>query len=136
MESKESDNDQKPDEVELKPQGKIDEKKLSPIGSVKEISVIKTKAGLTLCYTTLGFIGLISIILIIYFFTATNSLNSLAQPLTQESLQLYKEAKSAIADDVVKISDRFLGSILLPILTLLLGYMFGSREEKENREEE
>lgn len=68
--------------------------------------------------------------MIAYLFFTTYPMKSLAQPLTQESIQLYKEARSVVVDDVLQISNLFLGSVLLPILTLLLGYMFGSREEK------
>jgi hypothetical protein len=90
----------------------------------------KAWAGIVLSYITLGFIGLESLIMIVYFFCATYSLKSLGQPLTQESLQIFKEARSAVVDDVLKIGNLFLGSVLLPILTLLLGYIFGSRTKE------
>ena len=96
---------------------------------------MKTWAGIILCYVTIGLIGLESLIMIIYFFSATYSLRSLSQPLTQESLQVYKEARGAVVDDVMKIGNLFLGSVLLPILTLLLGYIFGSRAGKAESEE-
>ena len=96
----------------------------------------KTWAGIILSYITLGLIGLESLIIIIYFFSATYSLKSLAEPLTQESLQVFKEARSAVVEDVLKIGNLFLGSVLLPILTLLLGYIFGSRAKKAETEED
>lgn len=96
----------------------------------KSMKEMKTRAELILCYVAIGLIGLESLIMITYFLLATYPLKSLAQPLTEESLRIYKEARSAVVDDVLSIGNLFLGSILLPILTLLLGYMFGSREEK------
>ena len=94
----------------------------------------KTWAGIILCYVTIGLIGLESLIMIIYFFAATYSLKSLGEPLTQDSIRAYKEARAAVVDDVVKISDQILGK-LLPVLTLLLGYVFGAREERAEIEE-
>jgi len=38
-------------------------------------------------------------------------------------------------EEVVKISDQLLAKILLPILTLLLGYIFGSREKNDGGRE-
>jgi len=92
--------------------------------------VLKTRVGLILCCVVIGLIGLESLIMIVYFFAATYPLKSLAQPLTQESIQFYKEARAAVVNDVLSIGNLFLGTVLLPILTLLLGYMFGAREEK------
>jgi hypothetical protein len=89
-----------------------------------------TRAGIRFCYIIIGLIGLLSLIMVIYFFAATHSLRPLAQPLTQESLQIYKEARSTVVDDITRIGDQLLGNVLLPTLTLLLGYIFGSREEK------
>lgn len=96
---------------------------------------MKTRAGLMLCYIVIGLIGLESLIMIVYVFAATYSLKPLEQPLTQESLQIYKEARSVVVDNVLKLGNLFLGSVLLPILTLLLGYMFGSRAEKAELQE-
>ncbi len=107
--------------------------KQPPQRSMKEMRI---RAGLILCYVAIGLVGIVALMMIIYFFFATYSLKSLAQPLTQESLQIYKEARAAVVDDVLRVGNLFLGSVLLPILTLLLGYMFGSREEKGETNEE
>jgi len=107
--------------------------KQPPQRSMKEMRI---RAGLILCYVAIGLVGIVALMMIIYFFSATHSLKSLAQPLTQESLQIYKEARAAVVDDVLRVGNLFLGSVLLPILTLLLGYMFGSREEKGEATEE
>lgn len=95
----------------------------------------KVMAGLRLCYIALGFVGGIAVIIIAYFILATHSLKPLAQPLTEESLKLYREARSIVVDDILKVSDRLLGSVLVPILTLLLGYIFGSREDRTSSKE-
>ena len=100
----------------------------------EKIKRMKARAGIRLCYIAIGLVGLVSIIVIIYFFSATYPLKSLSQPLTQESIQIYREARSAVVDDVLKVGDQILGK-LLPILTLLLGYVFGAREEKAENEE-
>jgi len=109
-------------------------KELPPNRSIS-ISEKTQLTGLTMCYITLSLIGFVTIVLIAYFYIATNSLESVIGSPTTDTIQLYKDARSAITDDIVKIGDRFLGSILLPILTLLMGYMFGSREEKSRKEE-
>jgi len=103
--------------------------------SRKSMREMKTRAGLILCYIAIGLVGLVSLIMVMYFFFATHSLKSLAQPLTQDSLQIYKEARSAVVDDITRIGDRLLGNVLLPVLTLLLGYIFGSREERAEPKE-
>ena len=107
-------------------------KELPSSGAVSVDEKIKL-TGLNLCYITIGLIGLVAVILIIYYFVATSSLESMIGSPTKDTIQIYKDARAAITDDIVKISDRFLGSILLPILTLLMGYMFGSREEKPGK---
>jgi len=137
----ESEESVKPESMEI--EEVLPEKALPPksieVGKVlppqPTIGRMKTWAGIILCYVTIGLIGLESLIMIVYFFSATYSLKSLAQPLTQESLQIYKEARDAVVDDVMKIGNLFLGSVLLPILTLLLGYIFGSRAGKAESEE-
>jgi hypothetical protein len=98
--------------------------------SRKSMEEIKARAGLLLCYIAIGLVGLVSLIVMVSFFFTTHSLKSLAEPLTQESLQVFKEARSIVVEDLLKVSDRLLGNVLLPVLTLLLGYIFGSREEK------
>jgi hypothetical protein len=104
--------------------------------SRESVKVMRARAGIILCYIAIGLVGLVSLIMIIYFFVATHSLKSLAQPLTEESLKIYKEARSAVVDDIAKVGNLFLGSVLLPILTLLLGYIFGSKEERAEANEE
>ena len=106
-----------------------------PHDAATVIKIMKERAGVVLCYIAIGLVGLVSLAMIIYFFAATYSLKSLAQPLTQELIQIYKEARAAVVDDVLRVGNLFLGSVLLPILTLLLGYMFGSREEKAETDE-
>lgn len=96
----------------------------------------KTWAGIKFCYIIIGLIGLESVIMILYFVFATYSLKSLVQPLTTESVEIFKEARAAIVDDILRISNLFLGSILLPILTLLLGYIYGARSKRLDSEEE
>jgi len=103
--------------------------------SQESVKVMRARAGLILCYIAIGLVGLVSLMMIIYFFVATYSLKSLAQPLTKESLEIYKEARSAVVDDVLRVGNLFLGTVLLPILTLILGYMFGSREDRAETKE-
>jgi len=130
MEHGESDGVRMTERIEV-PSEKI--KRLPQRWSMKEM---RTRAGLILCYVAIALVGIVALMMIIYFFFATYSLKSLAQPLTEESLRIYKEARAAVVDDVLRVGNLFLGSVLLPILTLLLGYMFGSREEKDEVAEE
>ena len=95
----------------------------------------KTWAGITFCYIIIGLIGLESLILIVYFFAATYSLESLGKELSADSVRMLKEARGAVVDDVLKVGNLFLGSVLLPILTLLLGYIYGSRARETGSEE-
>ena len=78
--------------------------------STKEI---KLRADIKLqSIITLTVVGLVSGIIMLYFIFA------------MYCLAWQKRA----VDDVIKVGDQFLGK-LLPILTLLLGYIFGSRRE-------
>lgn len=65
----------------------------------------KTWAGIKFCYIIIGLIGLESVIMILYFVFATYSLKSLVQPLTTESVDIFKEARAAIVDDILRISN-------------------------------
>lgn len=132
MGNEESDGGRSSERIEVQPK-RIKERIETP--PPKSMKLMKMRAGLILCYIAIGLVGLVSLMMIIYFFSATHSLKSLAQPLTQESLQIYKEARAAVVDDVLRVGNLFLGSVLLPILTLLLGYMFGSREDKSETNE-
>jgi hypothetical protein len=101
----------------------------------KSIKLMKTRAGLDLCkITIISLVILELVVVVVYLLITLLPLRSLNQPLDQESIKTYGELRSAMAGDVLKIGEQFLGK-LLPIITLLLGYMFGSREEKVEVEE-
>ena len=118
----------------LPPESIATKVQLTPIESTERI---KTKMGLKLCLIVIIFIGLESLIMMIYFFIATHSLKPMvAQAMTEETVRAYAEARRAVVEDVLKMGNLFLGSVMLPILTLLLGYMFGSRSEEADTEEE
>ena len=96
-----------------------------------KIKDIKTRIGLKLCMITIiGLVALEAVVVIAYFLITWYSVRSFDQTATAELLTSYNEARSAIADDILKIGEQFLGK-LVPVITLLLGYMFGSRMEKD-----
>lgn len=95
-----------------------------------KIKDIKTRIGLKLCMITIiGLVALEAVVVIAYFLITWSSVRSFDQTATAELIKSYNEARSAIADDILKIGEQFLGK-LVPVITLLLGYMFGSRMEK------
>ena len=93
-----------------------------------DIRFMEAKAGVILCYAVVALLAVILVGIMIYFFASMRGLK--LSELTTESLQVYKDARSVVMEEVVKISDQLVAKTLLPILTLLLGYIFGSREKK------
>ena len=107
----EADNIDRKSDLTLVQSASLAEMKLPPSWSVSISEKIQI-TGLNLCYITIGLIGLVSIVLIIYFYIATRSIELAIGTPTKETIQFYKDARAAITDDIVKISDRFLGSVL------------------------
>ena len=83
--------------------------------------------GIRASYVILGFMFLVLIGVIVYLLVSMSYLT--VPSLTEESFKVYKDARSMILDEAMKIGDQFLLKLLLPVLTLLLGYIFG-RERK------
>ena len=108
--------------------GEIANKVLPPDAAYTKIRLMEVKAGVILCYIVIALLAVILVGIMIYFFASMRHLK--LSELTTESLQVYKDARSVVIEEVVKISDQLVAKILLPILTLLLGYIFGSREKK------
>jgi len=135
MESGKPDEELEPVEVDVErilPPEDIEAVAEVQIKSIESIERMKARFGLYLCLTVIILIGVESAMMLIYLFVDMNSLKSL---LTGDSIQLYSEARRAAVDGMLKIGNLFLGSVLLPILTLLLGYLFGSRSEQAETEE-
>jgi len=112
--------DKSPERVEI---GDI----IDPNSSARELMPEKEIAGLVLAGVVLGLITVFTLTVIIYWFRTAPSLNSFGVPVTEESLKLYKEASQVIFDRISKMLDIIIVTVLLPILTLILGYIFGSR---------
>lgn len=71
------------------------------------------------------FLVIICIVIYLLVFMPSIKLAS----LTEDQLKIYKEVRVIVMDEAMKIGDQFLLKLWLPILTLLLGYIFG-REKK------
>ena len=108
----------------------VAEVQLNPVESIERM---KARVGLYLCLAVIILIGIESVMMLTHFFVDIHSLKSL---LAGDSIQLYSEARRAAVEGILKIGNLFLGSILLPILTLLLGYLFGSQVGREETEGE
>lgn len=107
--------------------------KLGAFETIREPMSEKDWAGIVLAGVVLALIAIFSLILTIYWFRTAPSLESFGTPVKQESLQLYKEASNIAFESVYKILDLIVLTVLLPVLTLILGYLFGTRSKKDKR---
>jgi ABC-type Fe3+ transport system permease subunit len=92
-----------------------------------EISLMRAQAGIKFCYIVFILVALMLICIFIYLFVSMSGIK--LSEATKESLEVYKEARGLVMEEAMKISDQLLAKVLLPVLTLLLGYIFG-REKK------
>ena len=75
-----------------------------------KIKDIKTRIGLKLCMITIiGLVALGAVVVIAYFLITWSSVRSFDQTATAELIKSYNEARSAIADDILKIGEQFFG---------------------------
>ena len=125
MESKETESDQSRKSVSM---DRIADEVLPQDAASTIIKLMEARAAVVFCYIIMCLVGLVLISIIIYLFASMHHLK--LSGLTQESLQIYKEGRSMVLEEVVKIGEQLLVKVLLPILTLLLGYIFGSREKR------
>ncbi|MBD3181169.1 hypothetical protein GF312_02685 [Candidatus Poribacteria bacterium] len=114
--------------------GDITSKKIPSDGSDKDIRILQVRAGVVLCYISIALVGASSIIMIIYYIVSIGDFREILKVTNgstdTELIQKYKEVSGIAVDNILRVSERIIGSILVPILTLLLGYIFGSKEAK------
>lgn len=83
-------------------------------------------AGVWLCLAVLALLGLVVVGLLLYPMLAAPSLESFGTPATAESLGLWREASDVSFQRATSLLDQVAIKMLLPLLTLLLGYVFGA----------
>jgi len=91
-------------------------------------------AGIRLAYWLLAaLVGLLVADLGHWFFTAP-SISQFEQPITTESLRLYKEASDIAFSRVTTLANVIAGNTLLPVLTFVLGHSFGAQAARASVE--
>ncbi len=63
-------------------------------------------------------------------------MTAFGNPVTAESLGLYQKATDLVFQRVASLIDQVVIKTLLPVLTLLLGYIFGARSGKLDSSDE
>jgi hypothetical protein len=84
-------------------------------------------AGVRLLGAVLGLIALLVIVLLVYLAVATPSITAFGSPVTADSFALYQKTSDVVFQRVTSLVDQIVIKTLVPILTLLLGYVFGAR---------
>lgn len=67
------------------------------------------------------------VVILAYWFLSAPSLSDFGNPVTSESLRLYKEASDLAFQRTTTLAGLVVGSTLLPVLTFVLGHAFGSQ---------
>lgn len=84
-------------------------------------------AGFRLVWAILGLIALLALGLLVYLAVAMPSIDAFGDPVTAESLAFYQKASDLVFERVTTLLDQVVIKTLVPVLTLLLGYVFGTR---------
>ncbi len=84
-------------------------------------------AGYRLLWAILGLIALLFVGLLGYLAITLPSLSAFGSPVTAESLALHQRASDVAFQRVTTLLDQVVIKTLVPLLTLLLGYVFGAR---------
>lgn len=84
-------------------------------------------AGVWQSWVVLGLITIFLAGLLVYLVLATPGLGEFGSPVTADSLAQWQKASDVVHQRVTGLVDLVVFKILLPLLTLLLGYVFGSR---------
>jgi hypothetical protein len=83
-------------------------------------------AGLRLVWTVFGSIACVLLSLVIYLTFATPDIHAFGAPVTADSQALQQKAAEAVFQRVTGLVDQIVIRVFLPVLTLLLGYVFGA----------
>jgi hypothetical protein len=83
--------------------------------------------GVWLTWAVLGLIALFLVGLLIYLGVAMPTIADFGSPATEASLVPYQKASDLVFQRATTLLDQVVIKILVPLLTLLLGYVFGSR---------
>jgi hypothetical protein len=84
-------------------------------------------AGFWLLWAVLGLIALLLAGLLIYLAVATPDLTAFGSPATPDSVALHARTSEVVFQRVTTLLDQVVIKTLVPVLTLLLGYVFGAR---------
>lgn len=84
-------------------------------------------AGFRMAGAVLGLIAFFSAAGVGYWMLATPAIAEFGSPVTAESLALWQKASDLVFQRITTLFDQVVIKVLLPVLTLLLGYVFGAR---------
>jgi hypothetical protein len=88
------------------------------------------RAGFWLLCGMLALVGLLVVGVGAYLAVVLPSPESFGTPPTAESLARWDQASTAVFGRVTGLMDQMVGKVLLPVVTLLLGYVFGTRADQ------
>ncbi len=107
------------------------EKEVPEVPALQTLSGIK-KAGFWLAIFSLSIMTLFILFLIVFFFVSDLDASSAMLMKTSFNAEAFKALsaeKKAYRDFVLEMSKTVLLNLMLPILTAILGYIFGSSRE-------
>ena len=92
--------------------------------------VFVVRAGFWLLCTILGLIGVLLVGVLGFVVFGTPSIESFGNPPSAESLARWKDVSETVFGRATGFADLAILKILLPVATLLLGYVFGTRADQ------
>jgi hypothetical protein len=94
---------------------------------VREPPTYAQWAGFRLLWAVLILIAALLLALLAYLAVVAPRVTDFGVPVTTDSLALYQRASDQVFQRVTDLVDQVVIKTLLPVLTLLLGYVFGAR---------
>ncbi|MDP2935031.1 MAG: hypothetical protein Q8O86_00915 [Dehalococcoidia bacterium] len=86
-----------------------------------------TWEGFKLLWAVLGAIIALSLAIVLFWTLGAPRASDFGSPITADSLALYQKASESFSQHLTSLFEQVVVKVLLPVLTLLLGYVFGSR---------
>ncbi len=111
-------------------------KNIAPEGSVREKGSFLQRSGVALFYAMLILTALILIALFLYLLIKTPSFSiSPSTALDATTTQTLLQERQSVFTNFISGIEKIVIAFCLPILTAILGYLFGTREERSNSTE-
>ena len=111
-----------------------------PEGTIHEKGTFLQRAGVKLFYRVLSLTALVILALFIYLLMETPSFPktetlSASAPTDSLTFDRIVSQRKAVFENFIDAIDKIVVGILLPLLTAILGYLFGTRETENDQED-